>query len=110
MRAARAACSVVKVSTWRLVAPIAQLVKGRLSDAGGLRSESQAERVTGKSIPSFWEEKHPVIQGLRSPEHHAGHLIRIKKIPPSQATTNSTWRRGAIPGPLGFELQIKQAW
>ena len=29
------------------VAPIAQLVKGRLSDAGGPRFESQAGRVTG---------------------------------------------------------------
>ena len=31
------------------VAPIAQLVKGRLSDAGGPRFESQTGRVRGKS-------------------------------------------------------------
>ena len=49
-------------------------VNGRLSDAGGLRFESQTGRVAGKSIPSLWREKHPAIKGLRPPEHHAGHF------------------------------------
>ena len=40
-----------------LVALIAQLVEGRLSDAGGLRFESQAWWVMGKSIPSLWRDK-----------------------------------------------------
>ena len=55
-----------------LVAPIAQLLKCRLSDAGGLRFESQAGRVTGKSIPSLWRDRHSAIKGLRPPEHYAG--------------------------------------
>ena len=72
-----------------LVAPIAQVVKVRISDAGGLRFESQAGRVTGKSIPSLWREKHPAIKGPRPPEHPAGkfHLDHINT-PPSQ---NTNW-------------------
>ena len=49
-----------------IVAPIARLVKDRLSDAG---FESQAGRVTGKPTPSLWRDKHPAIKGLRPPEH-----------------------------------------
>ena len=68
-----------------IVAPIAQLVKGRISDAGGLRFESQAGRVTDKSIPSLWRDRHPAIKGLRSPEHHAGEFRPDHKTnPPSQ--------------------------
>ena len=55
-----------------LVALVAQLVKGQLSDAGGPMFESQAGRVTGKSIPSLWRDRHPAIKDLRPPEHHAG--------------------------------------
>ena len=67
------------------VAPRAQLVEDRLSDAGGLRFESQAGRVTGKAIPSLWREKHPAIKGLRPPEHHAGKFHPDhKKTPASQ--------------------------
>ena len=62
------------------MAPIAQLVKGRLSDAGGLRFESQAGRVTGTSIPSLWRDKHPAIKGLRPPEHHVENSIRTKRL------------------------------
>ena len=77
-----------------VVAPIAQLVKGRLSDAGGLRFESQAGRVTGKSIPSLWRDKHPAIKGLRPPEHHAGKFHPDhKKIPPNQAKTKMRTQR-----------------
>ena len=66
-------------------APIAQLVKGRLSDARGLRFESQAGRVTGKSIPGLLGEKRPAIKGLRPPEHLAGKFHPDhQKIPPSQ--------------------------
>ena len=50
--------------------------------AGGLGS--QTGRVTGKSVPSLWRDERPAIKGLRPPEHHAGHSIRIKKTPPSQ--------------------------
>ena len=64
-------------------APIAQLVKGRLSDAGGPRFESQTGRVTGKSIPSLWRDRHPATKGLRPPEHDSGHSIRTKKTPPN---------------------------
>ena len=42
-------------------------LKSRLSDAGGLRFESQAGRVTGKSTPSLWRDEHPAIKGLRPP-------------------------------------------
>ena len=67
-----------------LVAPTAQLVKGRLSDAGGLRFESQAGRGTGKSTPSLWRDRHPAIKGLRPPEHHAGKFHPDHKQAPSQ--------------------------
>ena len=59
--------------------------KDRLSDAGCPRFESQTRRVTGKSIPSFWRDRHPAIKGLRPPECHARHPIRTEKTPPSQA-------------------------
>ena len=71
------------------VAPIAQLVKGRLSDAGGLRFESQAGWVTSKSIPSHWRDKHPAVKSLRPPEHHAGHSIRTAKRLPRVKQTNT---------------------
>ena len=35
------------------MAPVAQLAKDRLSDAGGLGFESQTAWATGKSIPSL---------------------------------------------------------
>ena len=60
------------------------VAKDRLSDAGGPRFDSQTGRVRGKSTPSLWRDKHPVIQGLWPPEHHAGHSIRTNKTPPSQ--------------------------
>ena len=47
------------------------------------RFESQTWRVTGKSIPNLWRDKHPAIKGLRPPEHHTGHTIRTRKTPPS---------------------------
>ena len=31
-----------------------------------------------------WRDKQPEINGLRLPEHHAGHSIRAKMTPPSQ--------------------------
>ena len=65
------------------VAPIAQLAQDRLSGAGGLLFESQTGRVTCKSTPSLWGDKHPAIKGLGPPEHHAGHSIRTKTTPPS---------------------------
>ena len=49
-----------------LVAPMAQLVKVRLSDAGGPRFESQTGRVTGESTTSLWRDKHPANKGLQS--------------------------------------------
>ena len=77
--------SAVKISSKKQVASIAQLVKGRLSDAGGLRFESQAGQLTGKSTPSLWRDKHPAIKGLRPPEHHAGKFhLDHKKTPPSK--------------------------
>ena len=72
------------------VAPIAQLVKGRLLDAGGLRFESQAGRVTGKSIPSLWRETHPAIKGLRPPEHHVGQFHPDQKDSSESKHTNRT--------------------
>ena len=53
--------------------------KDPLSDAGGPRFEFQTGRVTGKSIPSLWRDKHFAIEGLRPPGHHAGHSIQTKK-------------------------------
>ena len=41
-------------------------------------------RVTGKSIPSLWRDKHPAINGVRPPEHYAGPSIRTNNTPPSQ--------------------------
>ena len=70
-----------------VVAKPAQLVKGRLSDAGGPRFESQAGRVTGESAPSLWRDRHPAIKGLRPPGHHAGKFHPDhEKTPPSQMT------------------------
>jgi len=48
------------------------LVKGRPSDAGGPRFESQTGWVTGRPTPSLGRGKHPGMKGLRPPEHHAG--------------------------------------
>ena len=45
------------------VAPMLSWLKGRLSDAGGPRLESQIMRVKGKPIPSLWRDEHPAIQG-----------------------------------------------
>ena len=64
--------TAINMSLTNKVAPIARLVKGRPSDAGGLRFKSQAARVTGKSTPSLWRDKHPANKGLRPLEHHAG--------------------------------------
>ena len=47
-------------------------VDDRLSDAGGPRFESQTGRVTGKSIPSLWRDRHPAIKGLRPPSTTQG--------------------------------------
>ena len=69
------------------VAPIAQLVKGRLADAGGLRFESLAGRVTGKSTPSIWRDKHPAIKGLQPPEHQAGKFHPDHKLTPPGSKT-----------------------
>ena len=60
------------------------MVKGRLSDAGGLRLESQAGRVTGKSTPSAWRDQDPSIKGLQLQSATQGNSIRTKKTPPSQ--------------------------
>ena len=54
-----------------------------LSDAGGLRFESQTGGITGKPIPSLWRDNYPAIKCLQPPEHHAGHSIQTKKTPPS---------------------------
>ena len=59
---------------------IAQLVKGRLSDEGGLRFESQAGRVKGKSIPSLWRDEHPAMKGRRPPEHCTGHFVWTNRL------------------------------
>ena len=61
---------------------IAQLVKGRHSDAGGLRFESQAGRVTGKSTQSLWRDMRPAIKSLQPPEHLAGKFNPDHKRPP----------------------------
>ena len=60
--------------------------RGRLSDAGGPRFESQAGWVTGKSIPILWRDKRPAVKGLWPSEHHAGkfhpdqkRLLRVKQ-------------------------------
>ena len=66
--------------------------KGRLSDAGGLKFESQAGRVTGQSIPSLWRDKHPAIKGLRPPEHHAGKFLPG----PNKTTPSQTHNRNNI--------------
>ena len=66
-------------STHDMVRGQSNFVKGRLPDAGGPRFEFQAGRVTGKSIPSLWRDKHPAIKGLRSPEHHAGQFNPDRK-------------------------------
>ena len=55
------------------------VVKDSISDAGGPRFESQAGRVTGKSIPSLWRDKHPAIKSLWPPEHHAGKLCQVQQ-------------------------------
>ena len=77
------------VSVAPIVAPIAQLAKDRHSDAGGPGFESQAGRVTGKSTPSLWRDKHPAIKGLRPPEHHAGQFLP-DQIKSSQSKKNIT--------------------
>ena len=42
-------------------------------------------RVTDKSIPSLWRDKHPAIEGLWPPEHHSGQFHPDQKqTPPSQ--------------------------
>ena len=72
--------------------------KERISDAGGLRFESQTGRVRGKSIPSLWRDKHPAIKGLRPPEHHAGYSIRTNKhfSESNKQTTNEASRGKTI--------------
>ena len=42
-----------------------------LSDAGGLRFESQPGRVTGKTTPRLWRDERPAIKGLWLPGRHA---------------------------------------
>ena len=79
------------------MAPIAQLAKDGLSDAGGLRFESQTWLVTGESTRSLRRDKHPAIKGLRPPEHDAGHSIRTKKTtPPSQTQNTNEGDRGLL--------------
>ena len=60
------------------VVPIAQLAKGRLSDAGGLRFESQAGRVTGKSTPIDFCSRLFLLLCDRS----VGHSVRTTKVNP----------------------------
>ena len=48
-----------------------------LSDAGGLRFESQPGWVTGKTTPRLWRDERPAIKGLRLPGRHAGHLLLV---------------------------------
>ena len=51
---------------------------------------SQAGRVTDKSIPSLWRDKHPAIKGLQPPDHHAGKFHPDhKKTPPSNKEKTS---------------------
>ena len=69
-----------------LVAPETQLAKDRLSDAGGLRFESQTGLVTGKSIRILWRDTHPAIKGLRPPEHHAGQCHPDRNKTPTSQT------------------------
>ena len=59
---------VIRIRSRVKTVPAASLAKDRLSDAGGLGFESQTGRVTGKSTPSLWRDKH----GLRPPERLAG--------------------------------------
>ena len=81
--------SRTRIDRTKIVAPIAQSVKGRISDAGGPRFESQTGRVTGKSIPSLWTDKHHANKGLRPPEHHTGKFHPDnKKTSPSQKKTH----------------------
>ena len=64
----------------RWVAPIAQLVKGRLSDAGGLKFESQTGRLTCKCIPSLRRDivtLHSRASGLQSTKQ--GNSIRTTR-------------------------------
>ena len=50
------------------MASIAQWLRCWPSDAGGLGFESRTPRVTGKSIPKPWRDKHPAV----NPVHRAG--------------------------------------
>ena len=73
------------------VAPIAQLVQGRLSDEGGLRFESQTGQVRGKSIPSLWMDRHSAIMGLQPPRAPRRAFHPEPQTPPSkQAATGSS--------------------
>ena len=79
-----------------IVAPIAQFVKGRLSDAGGPRFESQAGRVTSKSTPSQWRGKHPAIKGHGLQSTRQGNSIRTttkKYISESKMKYQNTGRK-----------------
>ena len=84
------------------VAPMAQLAKGRLSDAGGLRFESQAGRVTGKSIPSLWRDQHPAIKSLRPAEHHVDQFHPDREDSP-ESTKTTSWTR-PLPDSWPFDV------
>ena len=79
----------IYIYSLQLVAPIAQLFKDRRSDAGGPSFECQAGRVTGKSTPGLWRNRHPAIKGLWPPEHHAGQFLPAKKDSADSKQTNT---------------------
>ena len=97
--------SHVKTRHMNWVAPIAQLVKGRLPDAGGLRFESQAGRVTGEPTPSLQRDTHPAIKGLRPPEH-TGHARKGRCALQNQARAcERTWKgRKELCNPERYKL------
>ena len=69
--------------------PGSSLAKASDVRCGGLKFDTH--RVDyGQTIPSLWREKPPAIEGLRAPEHLAGHSIRSKKTPPSQRVNKTT--------------------
>ena len=82
---------------WSLGCPCGSLfctdssvAKDRLSDAGGPRFESQTGRVTGEPTSSLLGDKRPAMEGIWSPEHHAGHSMRTKHTLPSQKHNSSS--------------------
>ena len=84
------------------VAPIAQLVKGRLSDAGGPRFQPQTGQVKGKAIPSLWRDARRAIKGPRPPEHHAGQFHPDQKDSESRQKPNHRSSQGPADGPMYY--------